>query len=165
MPLSLAAALAPFIARAKERGQADYEDALLKVFRLFGVLGLSASACIALLAPFVIPLLYGPAYQAAIPLLMLHGLSNVFIFQGVAQNLWIANESAGSIALSKAVLGAVACVACNLLLLPRLGLTGAALSAIAAQAISTVLSNIVLAPRIGLMQLGLRPPPPRARVG
>ena len=165
VPLSLAAALAPFIARAKERGQAEYEEALLKVFRLFGALGLGASATIALLAPVIIPLLYGPAYQAAIPLLMVHGLTNFFIFQGVGQNLWIANESAGKIALSKTVVGAITCVLANWLLLPRLGLMGAALAAIAAQAMATVLSNVVLAPRIALRQLGLRPPAPQQGKG
>ena len=162
VPVSLVAALGPVIAQKKLQGEQAYEDALVHVFRLFGALGLGASLCIAVFSPWLVPLLFGPAYQGAIPVLMVHGLTNFFIFQGVAQGLWVANESAGRIVLIKALLGALASVAANLLLLPRYGLMGAAWAAIAAQAVSTVLSNFVLAPRVALMQFGLRPRSARA---
>jgi PST family polysaccharide transporter len=159
LPMSLAAALAPLLAQRKQEGAAAYERELLRVFRLFGTLGLAAAACIALLAPWIVPLLYGPAYRDAVPVLMLHACSNFFVFQGVAQGLWVANEGATTIALAKTLVGAATAVGANLALLPRFGLLGAAFAAVLAQAMSAVLCNIVLAPRVGLMQLGLRPPP------
>lgn len=159
VPMSLVPALAPLVAQRKAQGERAYEDELLRVFRLFGALGLAVSLAIALLGPWIVPLLYGPAYRAAVPVLTVHAFTNFFVFQGVAQSLWVTNERAGPIAMAKTLVGALTAVAANWILLPRLGILGAAWSSVAAQAMSVWLSNLVLAPRVALMQLGLRPPP------
>jgi len=163
VPMALMSALAPLVARAKHQDQRAYDDVLVQMFRLFGILGLMASIGIAVLAPWVVPLMFGPAYIPGVPVLMVHGASNFFIFQGVAQGLWLANERAGVIGMYKAILGAVVSIGANLLLVPRYGLMGAALSAVAAQATSAVLANFLLAPRVAMMQFGFRPAPPKAR--
>jgi len=157
IPVVLAISLAPVIARKKAEGGSEYQDALLTVFRVFGVLSLCVSVTTALASSTLIPLLYGPSYSDAIPILAIHVFSSIFVFQGVAQSLWLTNEQAGSLALLKTLLGGIAAVVSNLVLLPIFGTVGAAISAIISIGIASVFSNILYAPKIFLMQLGIRP--------
>ena len=161
VPVALAASLAPFLFKQKLRGEAAYEAALLTMFRVFGGLGLACAALTALLAYPLVRALYGPAFENAAPVLAIHAFSNVFVFLGVAQSLWIVAESKGSLALARTFAGAVVAVALNLLLIPRLGAVGAAISAVASYAVAAVISNLFLAPRILTMQFGISPKAPR----
>src|SRR5258706_3934253 len=108
IPVVLAISLAPVIARKKAEGGSEYQDALLTVFRVFGVLSLCVSVTTALASSTLIPLLYGPSYSDATPILAIHVFSSIFVFQGVAQSLWLTNEQAGSLSLLKTLLGGIA---------------------------------------------------------
>jgi PST family polysaccharide transporter len=157
IPMVLAISLAPVIARKKTEGESEYQNALLTVFRVFGVVSLCVSVATALASSTLIPLLYGQNYSGAAPILAIHAFSNIFVFQGVAQSLWLTNERAGRLSLLKTLLGGIAAVGANLILLPMLGAVGAAVSANISFGIAAVFSNILYAPRIFLMQLGIRP--------
>lgn len=160
VPMALMSALSPLVARSKQQDQRAYEELLVQVFRLFGSLGLAASLGIAVLAPWIVPLLYGPAYGPGVPVLMVHAAGNFFAFQGVAQGLWLVNERAGMIGMYKSILGALVSVGANFLLIPRFGLMGAAFSAVATVAASAVLVNFLIAPKVAMMQFGFRPARP-----
>lgn len=155
--MALAASLAPFLFRQKQRGEQAYEAALLKTFRVFGGLGLACAILTALLAKPLIATLYGPAFADAAPVLAIHAFSNVFVFLGVAQSLWIVAESRGAIALARTLAGALVAVLLNLLLAPEYGAIGAAMAAVASYAVAAVFSNVFLAPRILVMQFGFAP--------
>ena len=157
IPVVLATSLAPVIARKKSESESEYQNALLTVFRVFGLLSVCMSVATALASSTLIPLLYGPSYSEAIPILAIHAFANIFVFQGVAQSLWLINEQAGRLALLKTFLGGIATVVANFVLLPILGTIGAAISANISIGIASVFSNILYAPRIFLMQLGIRP--------
>lgn len=158
IPITLAISLAPIIAKRKAQGQREYYDALLFVFRLFGLIAIFVSVITALASPMIVSFLYGQAYTPASTVLAIHVFSNLFVFQGVAQSLWLVNERAGHLALIKAAIGGVVAIASNALLIPMLGAKGAAISAVLSFAASAVLSNYYLAPQILLMQFGFRPP-------
>jgi O-antigen/teichoic acid export membrane protein len=158
IPTTLVISLAPYIARRKMLGEAQYESALLLLFRVFGAVSLVVSAVTALASPMVVRLLYGSQYLQAAPILAIHVFSNFFVFQGVAQSLWLTNERAGGVALMKTLLGGIAAVCANLVLLPRFGVLGAAVSALVSFGISAVFSNLLYAPKIFLMQFGIRTP-------
>jgi|SRR6267142_446055 len=157
IPVVLATSLAPVIARKKAEGESEYQDALLAIFRIFGALSLCVSVTTALASSTLILVLYGQSYSDATSILAIHAFSNIFVFQGVAQSLWLINEQAGSLSLIKTILGGIAAVGANLILLPIFGTVGAAIAAIVSIGIASVFSNILYAPRIFLMQLGIRP--------
>jgi O-antigen/teichoic acid export membrane protein len=156
IPTTLVISLAPYIARKKMQGEALYENALLVLFRAFGAASLFVSVFTALAAPTIVRLLYGAQYSQAATVLALHVFSNFFVFQGVAQGLWLTNERAGGFALTKTLLGGIAAVCANLILLPEFGIFGAAISALVSFGISAVFSNLLYAPKIFLMQFGIR---------
>lgn len=157
IPVTLAISFAPMIARRKKEGGQAYEDALLQVFRLFGVIALAASVLTAALAPFLIGLVYGEEFAAAAPVLAIHVFSNIFVALGAAQGLWLTNEGLGRLSLIKTAIGGVIAVCGNLIAIPILGATGAAFVTLISFAASAWLSNAVLAPKIFLMQMGVRP--------
>lgn len=160
IPTTVSISVAPDIARRKLQGQLEYERALLLLFRISGAAALCIAAMCALGAPILVKLLYGSQYTQAAPILAIHALSNFFVFQGVVAALWLTNEGAGHLYLMKTVLGGFTAVVANLLLLPRFGITGAAVGALFSFGISSVFSNLLFAPRIFLMQFGIRPPLP-----
>lgn len=157
VPMTLASAIAPVIARKRLESARAYDDALLSVFRAFGGLALVTSMAISLAAPLLMQLLYGPGFAAAADVLAIHAFSAVFVFQGVAQSLWLTNEQRGMASLMKTAAGAFAAVVANLILIPRYGAVGAAVATLISFAVSAMLANLVISPRILVMQFGVRP--------
>ena len=153
VPVALCTALAPHIARKKQQDEAAYMLALGQVFRIFAIGSLALALATMLLAQPLVHVLYGPDYAAAVPVLTIHVWSNVFVFMGVAQGLWLVNERMGRITLYRTLLGAASSVLGNLLLIPLWGLEGAALSTVLAMLVSAVASNAILAPKIFALQM------------
>ena len=151
------ASLAPFIARKKHESEVAYNAALLMVFRLFGFAAIVLSLATAITAPLLIDFIYGDKYKGADHVLAIHVFSNFFVFQGVAQHFWLVNEKAGRTAFWRVLCGAVVAFVSNLILLPMIGLDGAAFSALLSYGASAVFSNIIFSPKILLMQFGLDP--------
>ena len=166
VPVALATALAPFVARKKAEGEVAYMSAIARVFQVFAAISVLVTMVTALLAEPLVFLLYGQAYAAAAPVLALHVMANVFIFMGVAQGLWLINEGHGRMTLYRTGLGAVVCIAGNWLLIPRFGLMGSAAVTVLAQFVAAVASNALFAPRIlKLQMLAFVPPLPWRRPG
>jgi O-antigen/teichoic acid export membrane protein len=153
IPVTLATALAPVMARKKLEGDGVYLSALMRIFRVFAALSLAVTVATALCAPFLVSMLYGTAYQPASQVLAVHVFSNLFIFLGVAQGLWLINEGHGRLTLIRTALGAVTSVVGNWLLIPRYGIVGAATVSVLAQFVAAVGSNALFAPQILKMQL------------
>ena len=153
IPMALNASLAPFVARKKAQGDVAYWAALEKIFGLYAALGWLVCLPTALLSPWLVALLYGPRYQEAAWILSIYVFTNLFINMGVAQGLWLLNEHRSKISLISTLLGALACIAGNWLLLPAYGIAGAAVATVAAQFLSAVLTNLLFSRRIFRLQL------------
>jgi O-antigen/teichoic acid export membrane protein len=104
------------------------------------------SVPIALAAPWLIRLAYGPAFAGAAPVLALHIWSSVFVFLGVARSQFLINESFTRFYLAATVAGAALNIGLNCWLIPRHGPWGAALATVAAQAVAAWLSSFCFAP-------------------
>lgn len=153
VPVVLTTSLAPYVARRKVEGEAPYRRALSDIFRLYAACGLAVSLTTAALAPWIVSILYGKTFVRSASVLSIHVLSNIFIYLGVAQNLWIVNERLGRLSLYKSLSGAVVSVVGNLLVIPRFGIVGCAVVYVLANFVSAVGSNWFLAPEMLKMQL------------
>jgi O-antigen/teichoic acid export membrane protein len=155
IPMTLSTALAPYVTKMKMVGEADYYRTMKWIFRVFGATALVVALLTMGMASFLIRVLYGPAYLESIPVLQIHVFSNVAVFLGVAQRLWLVNNNRGMLSLYAAIIGAVASIALNYLLIPRFGPVGAAVGCVISFFIAAVFSNLIFAPRIFLLQIGL----------
>lgn len=153
IPVVLTTSLAPYVTRRKVEGEVPYRRALSNIFRLYAACGLAVSLLAAAAAPWLISVLYGKTFERSASVLSIHVLSNVFIYLGVAQSLWIVNERLGRIGLYKNLAGGVVSVVGNWLVIPRFGIVGCAVVYVFANFVSAVGSNWLLAPEMLTMQL------------
>jgi PST family polysaccharide transporter len=163
IPMTLSVSLAPFVARKKAESEAAYWLALGRIFRAFSLFGWLACIVTLLLAGFIVSMLLGPEFSDGSAVLAIYVFTNLFIGLGVAQGLWLVNERLPILSLYKALIGAVVCVLGNFVLLPIMGIAGAAITAVLAQFTAAVLSNVVFSRRILVLQFRslflLRPKP------
>lgn len=144
VPMTLAISLAPFVARRKQTDEASYQRALVLIFRAFFYLGVVIAAVTFAVSNLLVRLLFGAEFSEAADILNILGVANVFCFLGIAHGLWLVNEKRFAVRLYGTLLASLLAVALNYVLLPRLGVVGAAWAAIAAQAVATFLINLML---------------------
>ena len=144
LPMAVAVSLAPLLARQRQADAELYRRSIVWTFRGFFYAGVASAIVTALVAGPIVGLLFGEAYERAVPVLAVHAISNVFCFLGLAHSLWLTNEGNFSVRLVGTLLASAVTIGLNLMLLPSLGLIGAAWSAVAAQAIAAFLVNAVL---------------------
>lgn len=154
IPVGIAVSIAPFVARKRLQGPEVFANALLKMFRFFWLFCLVIIAVTWTLSSLVIRLMYGPAYEDAIPVLNIYVLTCIPIFMGVGQSLWVVNERKSYLAPLQTITGAIVCVVTNLVLLPLWGIKGAAVAAVMAQVSSSFLINSIFARNLFFMQIG-----------
>lgn len=146
VPGALASSALPALLRARERGAGDYDRRMQGYYDVSAGLAYAVALPLALAAPWVIRVAYGPAYAAAAPVLALHVWSSVFVFLGVARGQFLVNEGHTRFYLATTVAGLVVNAALNLVLIPRQGPIGAAVATLAAQAVAAWLSTFCFAP-------------------
>ncbi|HZV81854.1 MAG TPA: flippase [Geobacteraceae bacterium] len=139
IPSTLLTTLWPYVSRKKMQGEQSYQDVMVKIFRLFALVALVGSALTAWSSPWLIGLLYGPQYQAAARILSIHVFVNLFVFQNLAQNLWVINNNVQRVVLPSTLLAAIISIMANFLLINRYGIIGAAFSIVLTEAVSAAL--------------------------
>jgi PST family polysaccharide transporter len=161
VPGAIVAGAAPTLTRRHEEGDDVYAKELTRLMRLMVYLSIPLAAGISLLAPFIIPILFGAKYAAAIPVLQIQAWSGVFVALGVASNPWFINTGHLRYGVYQAVAGAVMSLILNFAMIPRLGLTGAAISIVVSQIVSSILVNAIFPATRGLFRMQLRSLLPR----
>jgi len=139
IPMLLTASIYPAIINAKIQNEELY---YLRISRLYAFL----FWCAAVIAIFVtifkddiILLLYGSEYVGSAIILSVHVWSGLFVFVGVAFSRYLLVENLNGIALKRTLIGAIANVVLNYILIPSYGLIGAALATLIAQIIANYL--------------------------
>jgi O-antigen/teichoic acid export membrane protein len=96
-----------------------------------------------LLSGWLLTILFGEAYRDAGPVLSVHIWAGVFVFLGVASSKWLITEGLQKYSAINALIGAVANVLLNLLLIPKYGICGAAISTVLSQSIASHFVNFL----------------------
>jgi polysaccharide transporter, PST family len=156
IPVAIMAAVAPSLVASQAVSRETYERQLVRLMRVLGWGSAGFAVLIGLAAPLLIGLLFGPAYAAAVPVLALHAWAAVAVALGTVSATWLINMGLARHGLWQALAGGIVSVGLNLLLIPRLGIVGAALVQVASQAVSAVLMNAVFPATRPLFRLQLR---------
>ncbi len=162
-PMILLNAFFPRLTRLRAEDRAGYAREFHRFFVLLTWLGVAFAAAVSLTAPWLVAAAYGPAFAAAARPLAIYAWTAVLIGQHIARSQWLLLENLQGLGLAFTASGAVVNVLLNLLLIPRLGATGAALAALAAHATALYLAPLPFRRarpvwRLGLRALFLRPP-------
>ncbi|MDH6504731.1 flippase [Polynucleobacter sphagniphilus] len=154
VPVVICAVLLPYMSKKRLESSKEFNRYLVYIFRFFWASSIALIIFTNLASHFLIANFYGDSYKEAIPVLDIYILTITPIFLGVAQNLWILNERKSYLVLLQTTVGATLSIIMNLLLIPILGLQGAAIAAVISQCISAVLINSIFSRELFRMQLG-----------
>lgn len=148
LPTVIATAMLPGLIRKKENNPAAYGSSLETWMRLSCWLSVGIAVFVTLCSPFIIRFLYGPAYTTATGILRIHiwACVPVFIAAVMVQYLFVEGKYRLFIYANSA--GLAVNVGINLLLIPLMGGTGAAIATVAAY--SSVFCVLVLLDKSGM---------------
>jgi O-antigen/teichoic acid export membrane protein len=126
VPAAIVSSLFPRIVELRASDQSLFEQQLQRLYNLLAFLGYAVALPVTLLAPWLVQLLFGSAYQPAAPLLAVLIWAGLFANLTVARNAHFIALDWGRAQLWTASAGAIANILLNLLLIPRYGAMGAA---------------------------------------
>lgn len=153
IPMTLVTSAAPIIARKKLSNESEYNSALLNLFTAMWYFSLAVSVVNFAVARPLMQVLYGARYAGSSTVLSIHAFTLVAVGVGVVQSLWIVNEGKTKISVYQAATGALCSILMNLLLVPKFGAAGAAMSTVLAQFAQAFLVNFIVAPKLFQMQI------------
>ena len=139
IPGAFVASTFPAILESKKRSEKQYYERLQKLYDLVVVISLVVMLPMVFLSTYIVNLLFGEAYSGAGIILSIHICSTIFVSLGLASGAWFTAENRQVLILQRTASGAVLNVALNLLLIPNLGVIGAAFATVISQAVSTLL--------------------------
>lgn len=122
----------PRLARLYTHDHAAYRRALADLFQRVSWAATAFAIAITLLSTPLVRLVFGPAFAGAEAPLAIHVWTGVFIAHGIVRSISLNLDNRQLDGLWLALAGAGANVALNFLLVPRLGVNGAALAALGA---------------------------------
>ena len=120
--------MSPSIIEAQKHDPADYENANCRLYAMIIYPCIAVSLIFSFFGKYIILLLYGIEYlPAAIPFRILTWYT-MFSYLGVARGIWVVCEDLQKKSIYISVLSAFFNVILNLVLIPRMGASGAALA-------------------------------------
>jgi O-antigen/teichoic acid export membrane protein len=135
-PAVIVSTLFPAILNARRDNPERYMKRLQNMYDLMVYLSLPVAFVVTLTSPLIYKL-YTPEFANAAPVLSVHIWSGVFVFLGAANGQYLIAENLVKITFIRSAFGAIVNVILNLILIPKMGMMGAAIATLIAYACST----------------------------
>lgn len=119
----------PLLVQERQRGGVEYERQLQLLFDALTGLGLIVAVGVTVIGPWLLPLIFGDKYAAAVPVLVILGWTAPILFSGSARAQLFLLENLTIYHTWSALIGAVANLGLAFWLMPRWGAPGAAAAA------------------------------------
>ena len=155
----------PVILEEKGKDQVRYENRVAQLYAIITFISLAQSIGMTVLAKPLVNLLYGAEYAPTAGILCVAVWYVTFSYYGSVRNVWILAEGKQKYLFGINVIGAVANVLSNLLLIPRWGGVGAAVASLITQFFTNVIIGFVFKPIRENNRLMLKGLDPRVLLG
>lgn len=109
----------------------------------FSIVSISVGLLVGSYSTNIIVFLFGEDYRASASVLSIHVWSSVFVFSGILGSRWLVAMDMQKVLLVSTLIGVVANIAMNYLMIPVYGVEGAAWATLVAQFMSAILVNCV----------------------
>jgi O-antigen/teichoic acid export membrane protein len=153
VPAVIVTSLFPAILNAKRDDAGRYKKRIQHLYDLMVYLSVPVAIIITFAAPLIYTL-YKPEYAYAAPVLSVHIWSGVFVFLGAASSQYLIAENFNKLTFVRTGFGALVNIVLNLILIPKMGMMGAAIATLAAYASATFF--VIFIPKVtdqGVMML------------
>ncbi len=138
--------LRPVIFESKKVSHQKFETNMSLLYSIIIYMGLAQSVVLTIFAAPIVNILYGEEYLSAIPLLQIVTWYTAFSHMGSVRNIWMLAEEKQKYLWIINFSGAVLNVIGNLLLIPIVGATGAAIASVATQFFTNFLLCYLIKP-------------------
>jgi O-antigen/teichoic acid export membrane protein len=143
IPLMLMASLFPSLISLRQKDKAAYHERLASIFAGLGWFGIALAAFVALSAPWLVRIVFGPGFEESVVVLRIHVWAMPFLFMRAALSRWIIMEGVYIVSLITHGAGAITNIVLNLVLIPRYGPVGAALATVVSYSVASFFSLFV----------------------
>ena len=128
IPTIIASTLMPYFISLKETNYELYRERFYQLFSFMFWLGMIVGGVVFLLGQEAILFLFGESYKNAYGALIFNIWGGIFIAQGLAASIWLISEGMQTYSLYIQMMAVSINIVLNILLIPTLGITGAAIS-------------------------------------
>lgn len=136
----------PTIFESRKQSKEKFEERLSLLYSIVIYLSLAQCLVMTILANFIIRILYGAQYMPAVSALQIGVWYTTFSYLGMVRNIWILSENKQNYLWQINLSGALANVALNYLLIPVMGINGAALASLITQFFTNVIVGYIIKP-------------------
>ena len=141
IPGFILASLYPLLVEKRQQDVNIYRQKLQVIFDLLTGFGLVVAAGVTVFGPYLLPLIFGAKFAPAIPILLILAWTAPITFSGVVRAQYFLIESLTIYHTASALIGIATNVTLAILLMPRYGIRGAAISALAGYFVSAYLTS------------------------
>ena len=136
IPWLITGSIFPALLNALKKNHKLFNERFSLLCQGLYLIALTAVLPITLMADWLIDFLYGGKYNQAGLILQIHIWSSIFVFIGYAGSKWLIAKNLQTIALINMSAGAVVNILLNWLLIPKMGIAGAAYVTLISQALT-----------------------------
>jgi O-antigen/teichoic acid export membrane protein len=137
IPTAWVASAAPSLIARHQTDPTLMVQALVQTYRRMFYVSLVWILAIQSLAPEIIHLLYGPAFEGSADVLRIHAWTSIAVSWGVASSQYLIIHNRQAVSLARTAGGLLANCALNSLLIPRYGANGAAFATLGSYFVAT----------------------------
>jgi len=135
IPAIIISTLMPYFINLREVNNELYYYRLIQLYSFMFWMGIFVSIATFVFGKDIIILLFGEAYASAYPALVLNIWSGMAISQGLARGIWLIGEDLQKYRLYNNIMGVILNIGLNLLLIPKYGIQGAAVTTLLTQSL------------------------------
>lgn len=136
----------PSIFEGQKEGDEVFRHRLTMLYSIVIYLSLAQSIAMTILSKWIIYILYGTAYNPAISALQIIVWYTTFSYMGSVRNIWILANEKQKYLWQINMSGAIANVILNTVLIPLIGINGAAVASLITQLFSNVIVGYIIKP-------------------
>ena len=143
IPVAICSSLFPAIVNAKKVSEELYYHRIQRLYDLMVWISVAIALPMTFLSDWIVNILYGAKFNLSGTVLSIHIWAGVFVFLGVSRGGWIINENYQRYTAMYLAVGMVVNVILNLIMIPRLGIFGAAYATLISQSVSVLFAPLI----------------------
>lgn len=144
-PMVITASVFPWLVAARQKSEGEFRAATSALLDVMTILGLAIAIPLFFLSDWIILRLFGPAFADAAGVLKISAWVGLFVFSGLVAQQWVVARDQTWQSMIRSIAGAICNIALNLVLIPRMGINGAAIATLVSQALASIVLNAAFA--------------------